>query len=297
MLIVCSECRRQYDVSGIAAGEHVRCLCSRLLEVPRERTVEARLQRCSACGAALADGAASCSYCGAAPRRSDRGLGESCPQCFSRLGAGDHFCGSCGLEIRPERISVVPADARCPRCRRELSSCTFESGELYVECASCGGLWLEEARFDAIVQKRDRSPLGKLAWERARGEAPSAARARGEGRVAYLPCPRCRELMHRRNFANASGVIVDWCKGHGFWFDTAELEHILRFVERGGLDRARERELERQRLEAERLESRVDRARRAPLDPGEHALRFQVGARRPSFLSALVDWIGDLLRD
>ncbi|MBL8897658.1 MAG: zinc ribbon domain-containing protein [Planctomycetes bacterium] len=295
MLIVCGSCRRQYDVAGLATGEQVRCLCSQLLQVPEPRDLEARRQRCSACGARLADGAATCSYCSAAVIRADRGLGESCPQCFARLAAGDRFCGACGLEIRPERIAVVPADARCPRCSRALSMCSFESGESYVECSSCGGLWLPEAHFEAIVAKRDRSPLGKLAWERAQRE--EAAAHEGWPPVAYLACPRCRERMHRKNYANASGVIIDWCKGHGFWFDAAELERILRFVERGGLDRARERNLEQQRFEAERLEARTERARRSRLDPAHQQWLFSEAdaPRSGPFLADLARWIIDAL--
>ncbi|MBK9384362.1 MAG: zinc ribbon domain-containing protein [Planctomycetes bacterium] len=296
MLIVCSSCRRQYDVSGMAAGERVRCLCSQLIEVPAPRSIEVQRQRCSACGAALAEGALSCAYCAAAVSRADRGLGESCPRCFARLGVGDRFCGACGLEIRPERISVVPTDARCPRCSRGLSSCTFESGESYVECSACGGLWLPEAQFEAIVAKRDRSPLGKLAWERAQREDPSAHE--GWPPVAYLACPRCRERMHRKNYANASGVIIDWCKGHGFWFDAVELERILRFVERGGLDRARDRDLERQRSETSRLEARAERARRQPVDAPYGAFSFDPDAAVGSgdFLVDLIRWVSGLFQ-
>ena len=60
--------------------------------------------------------------------------------------------------------------------------------------------------------------------------------------------------MVRKNFGGSSGVIIDVCRGHGIWLDHRELERILDFVHRGGLMRAREREV------AE-LESRAARAR------------------------------------
>jgi hypothetical protein len=30
--------------------------------------------------------------------------------------------------------------------------------------------------------------------------------------------------MNRKNFGSVSGVVIDWCKGHGFWFDAEERE-------------------------------------------------------------------------
>jgi Zn-finger nucleic acid-binding protein len=58
--------------------------------------------------------------------------------------------------------------------------------------------------------------------------------------------------MNRVNYAKRSGVILDVCKAHGVWFDRDELRHVLTFVTEGGLDRARELELEELK-EAKRL--------------------------------------------
>lgn len=63
--------------------------------------------------------------------------------------------------------------------------------------------------------------------------------------------------MNRRQFADCSGVIVDWCKTHGTWFDRNELRQIVQFIQSGGLERSRERERfklkeEKQHLQEER---------------------------------------------
>src|SRR5438477_453057 len=58
--------------------------------------------------------------------------------------------------------------------------------------------------------------------------------------VKYIPCPDCKSLMNRRNFAGVSGVIIDTCKNCGVWLDNQELNRIVRFIEAGGMDRARE---------------------------------------------------------
>ena len=50
--------------------------------------------------------------------------------------------------------------------------------------------------------------------------------------------------MNRVNYARRSGVVLDVCKAHGLWFDQDELRRVLAFIASGGLDRAREREIE-----------------------------------------------------
>src|SRR3712207_7332440 len=50
-----------------------------------------------------------------------------------------------------------------------------------------------------------------------------------------LPCPSCKQLMHRVNFAGQSGVIIDMCKDHGVWFEREELRKIVEFIRAGGM--------------------------------------------------------------
>ena len=78
--------------------------------------------------------------------------------------------------------------------------------------------------------------------------------------VKYRPCPVCHQFMNRVNYAKRSGVVLDVCKGHGLWFDQDELRRVLAFIAGGGLDRARERELED-----------LKEARRAAAPQPEHA--------------------------
>jgi Zn-finger nucleic acid-binding protein len=113
-------------------------------------------------------------------------------------------------------------------------------GEMDVhECRACGGLWLDRAVFEQLGSSRERqgAVLGALPG------ADKAQVARLEP-VQYRPCPACRQRMNRVNYAKRSGVVVDICKTHGIWFDKDELRRVLAFVAEGGLDRARELELE-----------------------------------------------------
>jgi Zn-finger nucleic acid-binding protein len=72
--------------------------------------------------------------------------------------------------------------------------------------------------------------------------------------VRYRPCPVCQKFMNRMNYARISGVVLDVCKDHGLWFDRDELRQVLAFIEGGGLERSRARQMadleEKRRLAA-----------------------------------------------
>jgi len=63
-------------------------------------------------------------------------------------------------------------------------------------------------------------------------------RAAWQERVAYRRCPECGANMLRKNFGKRSGVILDWCGGHGTWLDAHEMEDVAAFVLAGGLERS-----------------------------------------------------------
>lgn len=102
------------------------------------------------------------------------------------------------------------------------------------ECGKCFGIWLDTATFDQICRRAE-------GYASALGPAQTLPPA-GLGPVRYVPCPECRQLMHRVNFARSSGVVLDVCRSHGTWFDFEELHRIVRFIHAGGLDQARARE-------------------------------------------------------
>ena len=107
------------------------------------------------------------------------------------------------------------------------------------ECQACGGLWLDRVVFEQLGTSRERQGalLGAL-------PAPVAPASATLDSVQYRPCPVCTQRMNRTNYAKRSGVVLDVCKAHGIWFDQDELRKVLAFVAEGGLDRARELEIE-----------------------------------------------------
>ena len=121
------------------------------------------------------------------------------------------------------------------------------------ECDRCSGLWVDVRSFEKICADREQ----QAAVLGAASPAPRGEVSEG-GKIRYAPCPECRQLMNRINFARCSGVIVDICKGHGSWFDRDELTRIVEFIRAGGLDAARMREKaaieeERRQLHQEKL--------------------------------------------
>lgn len=230
MLVVCPPCRRQYDVTGIKAGEPVRCRCGQLIKVPKTRPHEARILHCSGCGAKLREKARACDYCRGEITKAERQIGAPCPQCFGRLPLDAHFCPECGVRIDPEKIRAVRAKASCPRCSWDLTRLEYARGEL-TQCTGCGGLWISPEVFERLTQAPRKSDLAAL-FPGSRGRK---GRPEPEGTVRYLPCPVCATVMHRKMFGGNSGVVIDWCKGHGFWFDDEELEKVLDYVRTNGM--------------------------------------------------------------
>lgn len=113
----------------------------------------------------------------------------------------------------------------------------FGGADMY-SCDTCNGLWVDTETLQRLVADRMK-PAPLIGTGIA---APPPTRVKLET-VQYGPCPVCKRLMNRVNFAHASGVIVDVCTSHGTWFDSDELRRVLEFISAGGLEAARAREL------------------------------------------------------
>ncbi|MBC8087579.1 MAG: zf-TFIIB domain-containing protein [Phycisphaerae bacterium] len=138
------------------------------------------------------------------------------------------------------------------------------------ECLACHGIWLATRVVDAIVT--DANARALFAPDSAQSApALTTARAASGGKHAtafrYRRCPACAKMMSRVNIAKISGVIVDRCAQHGTFFDIDELHALVRFLEQGGMDRARTREREALASERRRLQMLMDiDARRRAMD-------------------------------
>jgi len=198
---------------------------------------EAKSVRCPSCGGSIKVGTRACPYCASTVATC------RCAKCLGWNLAGAAHCQACGRPLVAETMgSNSAAGCDCPRCGHKLQS--REYADMSVEeCDDCGGLFLAPDMLERLVAAHD-APTGmRLALPKREFKRETSVR--------YIHCPVCRKMMNRQAFARISGIVIDVCKSHGLWFDGGELAEVVRFVESGGLERAREREIseltERQR--------------------------------------------------
>lgn len=203
---------------------------------------------CPNCGAAVASDKTQCEFC------RSRLKTVACPACLGLMFLGSKYCGHCGRKVKPVEVSTDEKVGDCPRCKRPLDSIRVEATPIR-ECMSCGGLWTNAETFESICADKEQQSavLNFVNTQSFESRAVSA--------ISYVPCPDCKELMNRSNFARSSGVIIDLCKQHGVWFDADELPKIIEFIDKGGLTRAREKE--KISLEDERSRLRDEQRRLA----------------------------------
>ncbi|PCC73303.1 Transcription factor zinc-finger [Nannocystis exedens] len=121
----------------------------------------------------------------------------------------------------------------CPGCGEPLQATAARHGVEFDTCGTCGGIWLDAGELEALTSGLDPIP-GTGAQNEADLRARVPAPAPREADIRYRECPRCREVMNRRNFGTISGVIVDECRHHGLFLDAGELEEVEAFLRAGG---------------------------------------------------------------
>ncbi len=236
---------------------------------------EAKVLRCQGCGASVPADATQCPYCQAQVAT------VACPACFALAPLTASHCPACGAALASRNEGASVAAGPCPACAKPLAATRI--GSLDVgECRACGGLWLDQQAFEGLAASREGqgAVLGALPGPAAR----DAGSAEPLAAVQYRPCPRCQQRMNRVNYARRSGVVLDVCKDHGMWFDRDELRRVLLFIQEGGLERSRERDLEDLR-EAQRA------AVRPPADG------FGLGLESPQVASPMGGGLLDLALD
>ncbi len=190
---------------------------------------------CPNCGGPAGPGDAACKYCHAALAT------VSCPACFAVMFEGAAYCPSCGA--RRARSTGAPVQAPCPSCHGMMRDVHLGDTAM-LECERCRGVWLDAKTFEHICASRE-SQAAVL--QQPRDPRPAATAIR------YRKCVACGKMMNRLNFGHLSGTVIDACKGHGTFLDAGELHAIVSFIQGGGLDRARQRQIEDLHDEQRRL--------------------------------------------
>jgi len=186
--------------------------------------------RCPSCGAAVSSAATCCDFCKATLAT------VTCPTCFGVMFAGAKFCSHCGAKADRQEVAEA-AQEICPRCKVGMNAVVIGGSSLH-ECPQCEGIWADDETLRQICADREKQ-AAVLGMAAALPEAEQDV----ETNIHYVPCPICRQLMNRVNFAHCSHVVVNVCAQHGTWFDRDELRRIVEFIRAGGLDQARAREI------------------------------------------------------
>jgi Zn-finger nucleic acid-binding protein len=161
--------------------------------------------------------------------------------------AGTKFCPHCGVPV--QTIEEGNGSGRkCPRCNVKLQGIQIAKTPL-EECTHCGGLWVDVSNFERICSDTE-------ARQAATGLAlPPPVPL--DTHVRYLKCPQCGNVMNRVNYAVRSGIVMNVCRDHGIWLDRDEIRQIIQFISAGGLDHARQveiEELQEQRRQAQAVD-------------------------------------------
>ncbi len=198
---------------------------------------------CPNCGAGVESDRSQCQFC------KTRLKTVACPKCFGLMFVGNKFCASCGAIAAPVEVALDDKVGSCPRCSNDLEQLQIGETNL-LGCGKCDGLWIGGATFEDICADAEKRSA-VLGFFDNREKRPQTFT-----KVNYVPCPQCGQLMNRSNFARASGVIVDICKQHGVWFDADELPTIVKFIQNGGMELARQRE--KNEIDEARVRLRAD---------------------------------------
>lgn len=208
---------------------------------------------CPNCGGGVESDRTQCQFCRCRLKT------MACPSCLGLMFEGSKFCGHCGARSVETAVVDEAKLGDCPRCKIKLA--LLQIGETKMcECTECDGMWADVDTFEHVCSRvEERSTVLGFLGERNRTTEALAT-------ISYVPCPECKQLMNRSNFAKASGVIIDICKQHGVWFDAGELPRIIEFIQKGGMSMARQRE--KLALDNERDQLRDEQRRSALQDRG-----------------------------
>lgn len=182
---------------------------------------------CPNCGAGALSDSTRCDFC------QSRLKTVACSSCLGLMFVGSQHCSHCGEKtVQVEAVDKKSGD--CPRCKIPLNPLQIQDISV-LECQKCGGFWSDSETFENICAEKEQQ--ANVLFFVQNKQFPKCTIP-----VNYVPCPNCKHLMNRNNFARTSGVILDICKHHGVWFDAEELPKIIAFIRQGGLDRARQKE-------------------------------------------------------
>ena len=252
IIVECDKCKHQYKIHDKRVGEKFHCFCGNVLTVPSVEAHDAAVVRCSACGGSRGkDKEPFCRYCGSSFTLHERDLNIICPHCMTRISSKAKFCHSCATPIVADSEDFETTDLPCPSCDDSKLHGRKMTGQQFSlkECNHCAGLWISSEVFRHLERK---TQLATASGVQIDATIPKYNANTQDPKKYYRKCPQCNIMMHRRNYANSSGIIVDVCSKHGIWFDIHELDEVLKYIRSGKLLKQQEKSARKAQLQIKR---------------------------------------------
>jgi Zn-finger nucleic acid-binding protein len=112
--------------------------------------------------------------------------------------------------------TTLPAELRCPHCRKRLMGVVAKEVELNG-CAGCGGIWIDNRSARRVLAAPEEI-FAELASRAGSNAKKRAVRAQNPA------CPVCTAVLDQ---VTTHGIELDTCSEHGTWFDAFELARLV----------------------------------------------------------------------
>jgi len=115
----------------------------------------------------------------------------------------------------------------CPSCQHSLKQYRYR-GLLVDICRKCSGIWFDPGEMKTYIEflQKDGTeiPFARIDLDR---RVMTETRVREAGKL----CPRCRQAMHKFNYAYNSNIILDRCpQCGGMWADGGEILQVASYI-------------------------------------------------------------------
>jgi Zn-finger nucleic acid-binding protein len=138
-------------------------------------------------------------------------------------------------------------ERRCPHCKKRLVTVVAglvnhearppegpPDGVSLSGCGGCGGIWIDNASARKVLSNPE-SVFEDLARRCAAGATGS------RGKVEKPTCAECPAILDR---SSVHGIDLDTCAEHGTWFDSRELETLVKILRHEPIDAPQQNTIE-----------------------------------------------------
>jgi len=217
----------------IEAGQECP-VCATRRERRKDDVERLETSLCPGCGNTIY-GVGPCTVCNAdrAPRRRARAKHVLCPGCGNEIEQGAE-CAICASGRGGKRRRKRPEGAvLCISCEQPMDDQDWDGVPVRV-CSSCQSMLFPPSSLERVLNKLREATEPVDFTEVLREFKDRHKKQTVAKSVRYKHCPVCDEMMVRRNYAGASGVILDVCGDHGHWVDQVSFSELSDWITRGG---------------------------------------------------------------